>query len=54
MKIEIKQYGTIYTVETENDDLDTDEILDILVGLLEQTGYTKESVQQSIKDLLDE
>lgn len=54
MKIEIKHYGYTYTVDTPNDDLDTDSILDILVGLLEQTGYSKESIKQSIKDLLDE
>jgi hypothetical protein len=54
MKIEIKHYGTIYTVETENDDLNAVEIMDIITGLLIQLGYRQESINEAIKELADE
>ncbi len=54
MKIEIKHYGTIYTVETENDDLDAVEIMDIITGLLIQLGYQQQSINEAIKELADE
>ena len=54
MKIEIKHYGTIYTVETQNDDLTTDEIFDIFTGLLIQIGYQQASINEAIKELADE
>jgi hypothetical protein len=54
MKIEIKHYGNIYTVETENDDLDAVEVLDIITGLLIQLGYQNESINDAIKELADE
>jgi len=53
MKIEIKHYGNTYTVETENDDLTTDEIFDIFTGLLIQLGYQQESINEAIKELAD-
>jgi len=54
MKIEIKHYGTTYTVETKTDDLDAVEIMDIITGLLIQVGYQKESINDAIKELADE
>ena len=54
MKIEIKNYGTTHAVETENDDLTTDEMFDIFTGLLIQLGYQQESINQAIKELSDE
>jgi hypothetical protein len=54
MKIEIKHYGTIYTVETENDDLNAVEVMDIITGLLIQLGYRQESINEAIKELADE
>ena len=54
MRIEIKHYGTIYTVETPNDDLTTDEMFDIFTGLLIQLGYQQESINEAIKELADE
>jgi uncharacterized protein (DUF2164 family) len=54
MKIEIKHYGNTYTVETENDDLDAVEVLDIITGLLIQLGYQNESINDAIKELADE
>ena len=53
MKIEIKHYGATYTVETENDDLTTDEIFDIFTGLLIQLGYQQTSINEAIKELAD-
>jgi len=54
MKIEIQQYGNTYTVQTENEDLTTDEMFDIFTGLLIQLGYQQESINQAIKDLADD
>jgi Holliday junction resolvasome RuvABC DNA-binding subunit len=54
MKIEIKHYGTTYIVETENDDLTTDEMFDIFTGLLVQLGYQNESINEAIKDLAND
>lgn len=54
MKIEIKHYGNIYTVETERDDLDAVEIMDIITGLLIQLGYQQQSINEAIKELADE
>jgi len=54
MKIEIKHYGNTYTVETENDDLDAVEIIDIITGLLIQLGYQQQSINEAIKELADE
>ena len=53
MKIEIKHYGTTYTVETQNDDLTTDEIFDIFTGLLIQIGYQQGSINEALKELAD-
>ena len=53
MKIEIKHYGNTYTVETENDDLDAVEIMDIITGLLIQLGYQQQSINEAIKELAD-
>lgn len=54
MRIEIKHYGTIYTVETENDDLIAVEVMDIITGLLIQLGYRQESINEAIKELADD
>jgi len=54
MKIEIKHYQTIYTVETPNDDLDTAEMFDIFTGLLVQLGYQGQSIKEAIKELADD
>ena len=54
MRIEIKHYGAIYTVETENDDLNAVEVMDIITGLLIQLGYQQESINEAIKELADE
>lgn len=54
MRIEIKTYGKKFIVETENDDLETDEMFDIFTGLLIQLGYHQESINEAIKDLADE
>ena len=54
MKIEIKHYGATNTVETQNDDLTTDEIFDIFTGLLIQIGYQQASINEAIKELADE
>jgi hypothetical protein len=53
MKIEIKNYGNTYTVETPNDDLEISEVIEIITGLLIQLGYQQESINNAIKELAD-
>jgi hypothetical protein len=53
MKIEIKNYGNTYSVETETDDLEISEVIDIFTGLLIQMGYQQESINNAIKELAD-
>lgn len=54
MKIQINHCGFIFTVETPNDDLTTDEMFDIFTGLLIQLGYQNESINEAIKDLAND
>lgn len=54
MKIEIKYYGATYTVETVNDDLIAEEVLDIMTSLLIQMGYGQKSINEALKELADE
>ena len=53
MKIEIKHYGTTYTVETENDNYEIAEMFDIFTGLLIQIGYQQTSINEALKELAD-
>jgi hypothetical protein len=54
MKIEIKHYRNTYTVETENDDFEIDEMFDIFTGLLIQLGFQQENINEAIKELADD
>ena len=53
MKIEIKNYGNTYSVETENDDLEISEVIEIITGLLLQVGFHKENINNAINELAD-
>jgi hypothetical protein len=53
MKIEIKAYNKIYSVETEADDYNIDEYLEMIIGLLFQAGFHKETIDRAIIDLAD-
>ena len=39
MKIQFEHYGKKYTIETENDDVGTEEMTDHVFGLLLSAGY---------------
>jgi hypothetical protein len=51
MKLQLTTYKKTYTIETENDDLDIDEYFDIIIGLLIQSGFHKETIDRAIEDL---
>jgi uncharacterized protein Smg (DUF494 family) len=53
MKIEIKNYGNTYSVETKNDDLEISEVIEIITGLLLQVGFHKENINNAINKLAD-
>jgi hypothetical protein len=47
MKISIEHYGTIYTVETDNEDVTRSDALEMIYNLLQSVGY-------EMKDLIKE
>lgn len=51
MKLQLTAYKKQYTIETENDDLCIDEYFDIIIGLLIQAGFHKETIDQAIIEL---
>jgi hypothetical protein len=53
MKLTLEHYKNKYTVETEHDDVTIDEQLDIFIGLLQQAGYHKEIIEESITELAE-
>lgn len=53
MKLTLEYYKKKYTIETENDDLDISEYLDIIIGLLVQSGWEKSTVEESITELAE-
>jgi len=54
MKLQLTSYKKIYTIETEHDDLDIREYLDIMRGLLIQSGFTEKTVDEGIIELANE
>jgi hypothetical protein len=51
MKLQLTSYKKIYTIETEHDDLDIREYLNIMRGLLTQSGFTEKTVDEGIIEL---
>jgi hypothetical protein len=51
MKLQLTSYKKVYTVETEHDDLDIREYLNIMRGLLIQSGFTEKTVDEGIIEL---
>jgi len=53
MKITIESYGKKYSVETQNDDLDINEYLEIYYGLLIQLTFNSEVIKNGLIELTD-
>lgn len=53
MKLQLETYGKKYTVETENDDLDIEEIFEIFNGLLLQATYNQSTINGYIIELAE-
>lgn len=53
MKLQLESYKKKYTVETENDDLEIYECLDIFVGLLVQSGWQQQTINDAIIELAE-
>lgn len=51
MKLQLTAYKKTYTIETESDDYNIDEYLEMIVGLLFQAGFHKGTIDQAIEDL---
>ena len=54
MKLELKMYETTLTWQEENDDLNSDEMLDIWIKLMTAFGYHPDSIKSSIIDLAED
>lgn len=53
MKLQLEAYKKKYTVETENDNLEIYEYLDMFVGLLVQSGWHKQTINDAIIELAE-
>ena len=53
MKITIENYGKKFSVETQNDDLDINEYLEIYYGLLIQLTFNSEVIKNGLMELTD-
>jgi len=51
MKITIESYGKKFSVETQNDDLDINEYLEIYYGMLIQLTFNSETIKNGLMDL---
>ena len=54
MKITIECYGKKFSVETQNDDLDINEYLEIYYGMLIQLTFNSEVIKHGLLELADE
>lgn len=53
MKITIENYGKKFSVETQNDDLDINEYLEIYYGMLIQLTFNSETIKNGLMELTD-
>jgi len=53
MKITIESYGKKFSVETQGDDLDISEYLEIYYGLLIQLTFNSEVIKNGLMELTD-
>jgi hypothetical protein len=53
MKITVEVYGKKFSVETQNDDLDISEYLEIYYGLLIQLTFNSEVIKNGLMELTD-
>jgi hypothetical protein len=51
MKITIESYGKKFSVETQNDDLDINEYLEIYYGMLIQLTFNSEVIKNGLMEL---
>lgn len=53
MKLTLESYGKKYSIETEGDDLNIHEYLDLVTGLLYQATFSEETIRAGILELAD-
>lgn len=53
MKITIENYDKKFSVETQNDDLDINEYLEIYYGMLIQLTFNSETIKNGLMELTD-
>ena len=53
MKFQLESYKRKYIVETEHEDVSMNDYFDIFVGLLIQSGWQKQTINEAIIELAD-
>jgi hypothetical protein len=53
MKITVEAYNKKFSVETQNDDLDINEYLEIYYGMLIQLTFNSEVIKNGLMELTD-
>jgi hypothetical protein len=54
MIITLKHYGVTHSTKTPNDDLNTNEVLEIFKNIMMGAGFTEQSVENAILDAAEE
>lgn len=54
MKLTLETYKKKYTIETDYDDLNIDEYLDLIKGLLYQATFSEQSINRAIIELAEQ
>lgn len=53
MKITVESYGKKFSVETQGDDLDINEYLEIYYGMLIQLTFNSDTIKNGLMDLAE-
>ena len=53
MKLQLESYKRKYIVETEHEDVSMNDYFDIFVGLLIQSGWQQQTIDDAIIELAD-
>lgn len=54
MKIEITSYGRKMSVETDSNDHDLDDVIEMIYGLLVQTTYNPKAILKHFREFAEE
>lgn len=53
MKLQLENYKKKYSIETEYEDVSIEDYLDMFMGLLSQSGWQKQTIDDAIIELAE-